>query len=72
MRNKLDKEILNAMSRDPQYWIGPFYFNKKDYRIIVPKYSPWMGWTLNFANPYSYLSLACIIIISIVYGFLLK
>lgn len=72
MKNKLDKEILNAMSRDPQNWKGPFYFNKEDYRVIVPKYSPWMGWTLNFANPYAYVSLVLIIIIAILSKYFLK
>ncbi|MGE5394404.1 MAG: hypothetical protein ACM3P1_06635 [Candidatus Saccharibacteria bacterium] len=72
MKNKLDKEILSAMSRDPQNWKGPFYYNKKDYRVIVPKYSPWMGWTLNFASPYAYVSLALIIIIAVLSKYFLK
>lgn len=72
MRTKLDKEILNAMNRDPRNWKGPFYFNKKDYRVIVPKYSPWMGWTLNMANPYAYISLAAIALIIILSKYFIK
>lgn len=72
MKNKLDKEILNAMNRDPQNWIGPFYYNKKDYRVIVPKYSPWMGYTLNFASPYAYVAMAAIVVIIILSSYFLK
>jgi uncharacterized membrane protein len=70
MKSKLDKEILDAMSKDPGNWKGPFYFNRKDYRILVPKYYSSMGWTLNFASPYSYLSLISIIIIIIGFIFI--
>lgn len=60
------------MSRDPQYWKGPFYFNKKDYRIIVPKRNKPMGWTLNMASPYSYISLAAIALIIVLFKYILK
>ena len=39
-----------------------FYFNKNDNRIFVSKYRSWMGITVNFANPKSYLALAAIIL----------
>ena len=72
MKNKLNKELLDAMSRDPQNWKGPFYFNKKDYRVIVPKYSPWMGWTLNFASPYAYVVIIATVLIIVSYRYFLK
>lgn len=65
MKTKLEKEILNKMSQDPNNWKWMFYFNRKDSRLIVPKFIPAMGWTLNFASPYSYLFLIAIVIIAI-------
>jgi len=63
MKKKRDKEILDNMSKDPGNWKGPFYFNRKDPRLIVPKIDPSLGNTLNFASPYTYLSLLALIII---------
>ena len=63
MTNKLEKAILDAMSRNPNNWKGPFYFNRKDPRILVPKLNPSMGWTLNFASPYAYLLIIGIVLI---------
>ncbi|MBF0516663.1 MAG: hypothetical protein HQK97_06015 [Nitrospirae bacterium] len=32
-------------------WTSPgFYFSKKDKRWIVPKRSPYLGWTFNIGN----------------------
>jgi len=67
MRKKLDKEFINTMSKDPGNWRGPFYFNRRDPRLMVPKLHPSMGWTLNFASPYAYITmiaLAAIIVVS--------
>ena len=51
---KPSKETLDNWSRDPANWkLGIFYFNKEDKRIFPPKRIPWMGWTINFANPAS-------------------
>ena len=61
MKDKIDKELYNRMSKDLSYWKGPFYFNRKDPRIIVPKYNPLMGWTFNFANPSVYLLIVVVI-----------
>jgi uncharacterized membrane protein len=66
----LDNELLNRMSRDPEYWRGPLYFNRKDPRLSVPKLEPSLGWTLNFAHPVTYIVvigiIAVVIIVSIV------
>ncbi len=52
--NNPSKEILDRWSKDPNNWIwGMFYYNPKDKRIFPPKKFPWMGWTVNFANPKS-------------------
>ena len=72
MKNKFDKRFFDTMSKDPGNWKGPFYFNRKDYRILVPKLSPSKGWTLNFASPYSYISLAAIVIIIVAFKFIAK
>jgi uncharacterized membrane protein len=60
---KLEKEMRKPTTDNPNNWKGPFYFNRKDYRLIVPKSNPTMGWTLNFASPYAFLTIAAIIVI---------
>jgi uncharacterized membrane protein len=60
MKAKEDKEFINTMSRDQGNWKGPFYYNKKDPRILVPKLNPSLGWTVNFASPYAYLAIAAL------------
>ena len=70
MKTELEKEILNTISKDLNNWKGPFYFNRRDSRILVPKFNPLMGWTLNFASPYSYISLLAIVLIIILTLFL--
>jgi uncharacterized membrane protein len=55
--------------KDSANWVwGIFYFNKKDNRIFVPKRLEWMGITLNFANPKSYLAL---LIMSLFFGLII-
>lgn len=48
-------DINEAEWRDPANWSwrGPLgiYSSKRDTRLLVPKASPAMGWTLNFAHP---------------------
>ena len=47
---------------DPDNWKwGVFYFNKKDFRFIVPKRNPIMGWTFNFAHPIAFIILLLIL-----------
>lgn len=53
-------------------WIGLVYFNRKDSRVITPKRIPGMGWTLNFANPYTYIIIIAIISIIIISNYLLQ
>lgn len=52
------------------YKWGIFYYNPKDRRILVPKRNKWMGWTLNFGNPYSYFIVIFIVLIAIIMGYI--
>jgi uncharacterized membrane protein len=55
---------------DPdKYKWGFFYFDPKDSRIFVPKNIRWLGFTVNFANPLSYLIIAAIISLIVVIEF---
>ncbi len=65
MKSRLDKAILDSMSRNPNNWKGIFYYNPRDPRLIVRKIHPFMGWSFNFASPYSYITLISIILITI-------
>jgi uncharacterized membrane protein len=65
MKSGLDKAILDSMSRNPNNWKGIFYYNPRDPRLIVRKIYPLMGWSFNFASPYSYITLISIILITI-------
>ncbi|MEO0038481.1 MAG: hypothetical protein RIQ59_1692 [Bacteroidota bacterium] len=55
---KPTKETKENWLRDDKYWKwGVFYYNTEDKRILPPKRIPWMGWTVNFANPISIITL---------------
>lgn len=71
MKTKLSKEILDKMSKNPDNWKGVFYFNRKDPRLLVPKLNPAMGWTLNFASPYAYVTIVCVVLIAIGWKYIL-
>ncbi len=72
MNSKPDKEFLDNMSKDPSNWKGPFYFNRRDPRLLVPKLHPSLGWTLNFANPASYIAVAALLAVIIFISFIFK
>ena len=60
----IDKMTLNAWHDDPANWkLGIFYFNKEDTRLFPPKRFG-IGWTINFANPNSILSLLALTALS--------
>jgi uncharacterized membrane protein len=60
------KKIQDEWHKDTSNWrLGVFYFNKADKRIFPPKRYPYLGWTINFANPWSVLTLAAMIILII-------
>lgn len=72
MKKKIEKEIIDSMSKNPDNWKGIFYVNSKDPRIIVPKINPSFGWTLNFGHKVSYLGLLVIILIIVAYQVLIS
>ncbi|PKQ62000.1 hypothetical protein BZG02_13755 [Labilibaculum filiforme] len=63
MKKKLDQHILDTMSKDLANWHGPFYCNRKDSRLMVPKYDPMLGWTFNFASPYAFITIIVIVLL---------
>ncbi|HBF87704.1 MAG TPA: hypothetical protein DDX39_03595 [Bacteroidales bacterium] len=65
MKGKIEKQIQESMSKNPNKWRGIFYYNPKDPRIIVPKLNPMLGWTVNFSSPYAYITIIGIIVIVI-------
>lgn len=68
MENSFDEYELDKMRNDPtNYFLGVFYFNSKDYRVILPKRNQFLGWTLNFAKMQTYLIL--ILFIAMIYLF---
>lgn len=71
MKTQFEQDELDKMGNNPDnYKWGIFYFNPKDYRVFVPKRIKILGWTLNFAKPYSYLVILGIIITAIIVGIL--
>jgi uncharacterized membrane protein len=64
MKTKLEKAIFETMSNNPNNWKGIFYFNPKDPRILVRKINPRLGWSYNWASPYSYIAFICIVLIT--------
>jgi uncharacterized membrane protein len=65
---------LDRMAKDPENWRGPFYLCRKDPRLIVPKIDSSIGWggTFNCANPFTFIVLIGIVIITIATMYLLK
>ena len=65
MKSPIEQKDQNKMKRnDPDHYKwGIFYFNPNDQRIILPKRNLWLGYTVNFANPYSYFIILGILII---------
>ena len=58
VKKSFDQFELDKMRKDPtNYILGIFYFNKKDFRVILPKRNAMLGWTLNFARIETYLLL---------------
>ena len=49
------------MNNDPGKWFGPFYFNKDDSRIMVPKLNPSLGGTFNMASPFAIVIIVVIV-----------
>ncbi|AYD46671.1 DUF5808 domain-containing protein [Arachidicoccus soli] len=59
---KPSQETLEEWHNDTNNWKwGIFYFNKKDKRIFPPKRNPYLGWTVNFANPRSIIAMLALV-----------
>ena len=69
MSAQFDPSDLDRMRNNPNnYKWGIFYFNSQDPRTIVSKRNPGMGFTLNFASPYSYLLILGILFFATIMG----
>jgi uncharacterized membrane protein len=69
MKRKFEDDEEESWRNDPEnYKFGIFYFNPNDPRIFVPKRIKELGWTLNFANPFSWLIIIGIITFAILLG----
>ena len=66
-KKKFNKKDLNSLTvYDPEnYKWGVFYYNRKDSRLLPFKRNS-MGFMVNFANPYSKLTILSIFIIFLV------
>jgi hypothetical protein len=42
---------LEVLWRDPKNWKNRQYRCAQDPRLVVPKQTPWLGFTLNWAHP---------------------
>jgi uncharacterized membrane protein len=70
MKSRYNLSDFNRQEKNPgHYKWGLFYFNPDDPRIIVPKRAQWMGWTMNFANLWSYVILGLFIVAAILIGY---
>ena len=70
MKKERQKANYDLMNKNPDNWKGIFYFNRNDPRLTVPKFNPALGWTLNFANPYTYILILAIILLIIASQFI--
>lgn len=70
MKSKPGKEFLDSMAKNPANWRGLFYVNRRDPRLIVPKISPSFGWSFNFGNIYSYITILSILLLIIVFSYI--
>jgi serine/threonine protein kinase/tetratricopeptide (TPR) repeat protein len=59
-------QINEAEWNYPQNWKSWCYISKRDSRILVPRRIRWLGWTLNFGNPYGVLVMLAIFAFAII------
>ncbi|MEO7975734.1 DUF5808 domain-containing protein [Flavobacterium sp.] len=59
---KPTQEDFENWHKDPNNWyLGFLYYNPQDKRLLPPKKIKELGWTVNFANPYSVFILIAIL-----------
>lgn len=58
----METEQERQWREDSNNWVwGLFYYNPEDKRILPPKRTKWMGWTVNFASPRSILFMVALV-----------
>ncbi len=57
-----EKEEKEKKEEESSHYFLIFYWNPKDKRVFVPKRYGF-GWTINFGNPWSVLSLITIMVV---------
>ncbi len=57
-----EKEEKEKKEEENSHYFLIFYWNPKDKRVFVPKRYGF-GWTINFGNPWSVLSLITIMVV---------
>ncbi|CAC9976366.1 MULTISPECIES: DUF5808 domain-containing protein [Flavobacterium] len=63
---KPTQEDYDNWHKDPNNWyLFCFYYNPKDSRLFPPKRIPSMGYTINFANPFSALIILALLSIAV-------
>ena len=65
-----EMEFRDKLQDPDNYKWGIFYFNKRDSRIILSKKNPYTGFTINLANPFTYLILLGFIAVILVFTYL--
>jgi uncharacterized membrane protein len=63
------KKKLEMRTNIENYKWGFIYYNPKDKRVIGPKLSSAMGWTLNFASPVTYIIIFALVALVIIVSF---
>jgi uncharacterized membrane protein len=59
-----NEEYLNFLSKDPLNWKGPFYFNKRDPRYVIPADNPSSrNIVFNWAKPHPYIFFVGIVVL---------
>lgn len=61
---------MKNKNQNSENWYGILYFNREDSRVIVPKRVQGMGWTLNFGNTLTYVLIAVIIGLIIIFKYI--
>jgi uncharacterized membrane protein len=72
MKSNTYKQFSDSNDKNSDGWIGILYFNRKDSRLLVPKRFYGLGWTLNFANPFTYVLLIVIVLIILIFNYFIK
>ncbi len=66
----MTRKELDELWASPNNW-SLVYRCANDPRVIVPRRRPWMGWTINFAHPLTWVVLIVMVAIAVRPGLLL-